>query len=66
MRFRRVAALSLLAFAPVATPLAAQGLRGQIAQLFIFGPGEDPLFLSGSADPANPTSVQAHSTRVRV
>ena len=38
----------------------AQGLREKISQLFIFGAGEDPLFLGGSADPSNPASIQAH------
>lgn len=44
----------------VTQPVAAQGLRDQIAQLFIFGEGDDPLFLSGSADPNNPGNVQVH------
>lgn len=44
----------------MADPLEAQGLRSQIGQLFIFGDGDDPLFLSGSADPNNPTGVQVH------
>jgi hypothetical protein len=52
-------AISMLA-APAA--LRAQPLRERIAELFIFGPGEDPLFLGGSADPSNPTSIQAHGT----
>lgn len=51
-------ALAFLASGPRAAH--AQGLRGQIAQLFIFGDGKDPLFLAGSADPNNPISVQAH------
>jgi hypothetical protein len=42
--------------------LTAQGLRDKIGVLFIFGPGQDPLFLAGSADPDNPESVQAHGT----
>lgn len=50
-----LASLSLLG-----TPLRAQGLRDQISQLFIFGPGEDPLFLAGTADPNNPASIQLH------
>ena len=37
-----------------------QSLRGKISQLFIFGSGEDPLFLAGTADPNNPASVRAH------
>lgn len=40
----------------------AQGLRGKIADLFIFGSGTDPLFLAGSADPNNPASIQAHGS----
>ena len=39
---------------------SAQGLRGKISDLFIFGPGEQPLFLAGSGDPNNPASLQAH------
>jgi hypothetical protein len=38
----------------------AQTLRDKINQLFIFGSGDDPLFLAGSADPSNPVSIQAH------
>jgi hypothetical protein len=38
----------------------AQGLRDQISQLFIFGEGESPLFLAGTADPDNPQSIQVH------
>src|SRR5688500_8653368 len=40
--------------------VAAQGLRDKISDLFIFGPGEAPLFLAGSGDPNNPASLQAH------
>src|SRR4051812_39721846 len=39
---------------------AAQHLRDRISDLFIFGPGEEPLFLAGSGDPNNPASLQAH------
>jgi hypothetical protein len=56
---RRVVLTLLLALAPAAT-LRAQSLREQISELFIFGPGEDPLFLGGSGDPRNPLSIQAH------
>ena len=38
----------------------AQGLRGKISDLFIFGPGQQPLFLAGSGDPNNPIALQAH------
>ncbi len=48
---------ALFAFSSAAN---AQGLREKISQLFIFGAGEDPLFLGGSADPSNPASIQAH------
>jgi hypothetical protein len=44
----------------VANVAQSQGLRAKISQLFIFGSGEDPLFLAGSADPSNPASIQAH------
>ena len=37
-----------------------QGLRGKISDLFIFGPGQQPLFLAGSGDPNNPLALQAH------
>lgn len=54
---------ALLAIPPIGilpSGLPAQGLRDQLSQLFIFGPGNEPLFLVGSADPNNPASVQAH------
>jgi hypothetical protein len=44
----------------LAPSTSAQGLRGKISDLFIFGPGQDPLFLAGSGDPNNPISLQAH------
>lgn len=63
MRLVKSAAIALALLLPA--PLAAQGhapgrLRHSIGQLFIFGPGEDPLFLSGTADPNNPSSIQVH------
>jgi hypothetical protein len=62
MRYRSAIGL-LAAFACIVTaPLHAQGLRDRISSLFIFGPGEDPLFLAGSADPTNPAFIQAHGT----
>ncbi len=48
--------LSLLLVVPANA--AAQGLRGKIGELFIFGTGEQPLFLAGTADN---TVVQAHA-----
>jgi hypothetical protein len=56
----RSAVGTLIALACLAAPLDAQGLRDRISSLFIFGPGEDPLFLGGSADPNNPAFIQAH------
>jgi hypothetical protein len=41
-------------------PLAAQHLRDELSDLFIFGPGHDPLFLGGSGDPNNPVNIQIH------
>jgi hypothetical protein len=54
--------LSLACAGSVAMPIpaSAQGLRDKISDLFIFGPGQEPLFLAGSADPNNPVSLQAH------
>jgi hypothetical protein len=56
---RRIALCCIVA---LAFPLSAraQNLRDKISDLFIFGPGQQPLFLAGSADPNNPASIQAH------
>jgi hypothetical protein len=54
--------LVLAALVLLSNAARAQGLRDKIAQLFIFGTGEDPLFLGGSADPNNPASIRAHGT----
>jgi hypothetical protein len=43
-------------------PLHAQHLRDQLSQLFIFGGGDQPLFLGGSASPDNPQNVQIHGS----
>lgn len=56
MRALLIVALSL-ALAPAA---AGQTLEQRINELFIFGPGELPLFLGGSGDPNNPASLQVH------
>ncbi len=55
-------ALGLCAVLALAPPASAQGLRDQIDELFIFGSGEDQLFLGGTADPDNPAAVQAHGS----
>src|SRR3989442_557386 len=43
----------------VATALEAQGLRDKISDLFIFGAGQDPLFLSGTAGSDAATALHA-------
>lgn len=53
---------ALFMAAVLAAPARAQGLRDRIGELFIFGTGEDPLFLAGTADPDNPASIQVHGT----
>src|SRR2546428_6846680 len=40
---------SLVALTLAAASLDARGLRDKISDLFIFGAGQDPLFLSGTA-----------------
>jgi hypothetical protein len=55
-------ALALLVSLWVAAPLQAQGLRNLISELFIFGSGDEPLFLAGTAGASNPASVQAHGS----
>ena len=54
--------ISLIALFALSVPAGAQGLRGKISELFIFGAGEDPLFLSGSAAVNNPAAIRAHGT----
>jgi hypothetical protein len=57
---RKLIALACFAGALQPAVLQAQGLRDKISDLFIFGPGQDPLFLAGSGDPNNPATLQAH------
>ena len=45
-----------------AAPLRAQHLKEKISDLFIFGSGQDPLFLGGTADPGNPDAVRLHGS----
>jgi hypothetical protein len=62
-RIVRALFLSLLTITLVAPAQSnAQGLREKISELFIFGPGESPLFLAGSGDPNNPVNLQAHGS----
>src|SRR3989454_2197671 len=50
---------SLVALTLAATSLDAQGLRDKISDLFIFGAGQDPLFLSGTAGSDAATALHA-------
>jgi Putative MetA-pathway of phenol degradation len=56
----RCAFLAALFASIGATPVEAQNLRQRISDLFIFGEGQEPLFLAGSGDPNNPAALQAH------
>jgi hypothetical protein len=56
MRIWLVASLALLL---TAAPLAAQGLQDRLTDLFIFGEGDEALFLGGSAAADNP-GIQVH------
>ena len=57
-----VALASALAVTALPADAHAQRLRDRISQLFIFGDGEEPLFLAGSATASNPASVRIHGT----
>ena len=48
-----------LIVALASTPAAAQGLSDRITDLFIFGEGDEALFLGGSAAADNP-QIQVH------
>lgn len=54
-------AVSLALSVPL-VPLEAQRLRERISELFIFGDGEEPLFLAGSATSSNPASIRQHGS----
>lgn len=65
--------VSLAACAALCTPLRAQSLRDDISQLFIFGPGQEPLFLAGTASDAEtaihgthfePSAVSTNGTMI--
>ncbi|MFL5500043.1 MAG: transporter [Gemmatimonadaceae bacterium] len=58
----RILSLVSLILVVAAANAGGQGLRDKISSLFIFGPGQDPLFLAGSGDPNNPISLQAHGS----
>jgi hypothetical protein len=57
--FRSIALATIVMLA-VPSAAHAQTLRERISNLFIFGAGQEPLFLAGSGDPNNPASLQAH------
>jgi hypothetical protein len=59
---RAFLALALLLAVSVTARGQELGLRDKISQLFIFGPGEDPLFLAGSAGVNNPAAIRAHGS----
>src|SRR4026207_2039347 len=59
-RLHNILRLVLLACFAIPSPSSAQGLRDKISDLFIFGEGQEPLFLAGSSDPNNPVALQAH------
>jgi hypothetical protein len=60
LRAARCSLAVALASLLVAVPAGAQSLRQRFSDLFIFGEGQEPLFLAGSGDPNNPQSLQVH------
>ena len=63
MRIKNLVIGSLIS-ASVPSLLLAQdgGIRGKISDLFIFGEGQAPLFLAGTASPNNPAALQLHGS----
>jgi hypothetical protein len=57
---RRTLLLLVLVTAANAAVVQAQTLRDKIAELFIFGGGDNPLHLGGTAAPDNPEAIRAH------
>ena len=53
--------VSFIAILSLSSVAGAQGLRDRISQLFIFGAGEDPLFLGGAVLPAITATVRWHA-----
>jgi hypothetical protein len=56
---RRLLIITAVLLSP-GSKLSAQHLRDDLTGLFIFGEGEDPLFLGGTSDPNNPETVRIH------
>ena len=56
----RVFRLAVMGLVLLPSLTHAQRLRERISQLFVFGPGQDPLFLAGSATTSNPAAIRAH------
>ncbi len=52
--------LTVAVLAAAATGVQAQHLQDRLSALFIFGEGQDPLFLGGTADPNNPDAIRIH------
>jgi hypothetical protein len=52
--------VTLVLLLTIVPRLAAQSLRDELSQLFIFGEGHDPLFLGGTGDPSNPETIRIH------
>ena len=42
--------------------LEAQHLQHELSELFIFGAGDEPLFLGGTGDPNNPAAIRIHGS----
>ncbi len=54
--------LAVAVLAAAAPQMQAQHLQDRLSALFIFGDGQDQLFLGGTADPNNPDAVRIHGS----
>ena len=54
--------LTVALFAAATFPVHAQHLQDRLSALFIFGDGQDQLFLGGTADPNNPDAIRIHGS----
>jgi len=52
--------LTLALLGCVTRALEAQHLQHELSELFIFGEGDEPLFLGGTGDPNNPAAIRIH------
>ena len=62
----RSALLTTMLIGAAAPSLQAQSLRQRISDLFIFGAGQEPLFLAGSGDPTNPAALALREVAERL